>query len=1126
MESEHLLIRKLDRFIRKYYTNRIIRGALLTVGTLSGSYLLFVVLENLFHFDSLVRTIFFYLFLLIGLSALTIWIIRPLLSYFRIGQRLSYEVAANIIGMHFAEIQDKLLNALQLIQLREHGVKDVDLLLASIDQKINNLKVFQFTRIINYKRNLRYLKVAIPPIAIIVIALLIAPSFISEPTRRIVDYSTIYETPSPFRVELLNHDLYAFQQEDFDLKVKVAGEEIPADLYIQTEGYTYRMKKSSPTDFSFVFKSLQGETGFQISANRYLSPEYLIHVYPRPTILSFTVIFTYPGYTGRNREEIENTGDIVVPKGTNIEWRWATKDVETLNLRMLGREIQLDKAGSNLFTYSERCTSSGNYSIQPENNYTTSSDSLSYKIICIEDGYPSILTEIHTDTVSPSGLFFNGSLKDDYGFSKLEFHYQLRLGNDTSVMEQSSVKLPVSLDTREEFFYYSIDVNTYIKNPGDRMSYYFEVWDNDGINGVKSTKSELREIKTLTISEMQESASESEKRIKEDIAFSREEAKEVEKAIDELSRKMIEKQELNWQEKKEIQELINRNENMLNAIEEVKEKNLNNIRMEEQFLQTSQSVIEKQKRLNELMEELMTEEMKKTLQELKDLMEQVDKEKLKTLMDEMKMTAKEMEQQLDRNLELFKQIEFERKLDENISELRKLAEEQKQLADQLESDESVTPKSKENQEKLNNSFDSIQSELAKLSELDKQLEQPVGIEKTAQQQESIDASMSEAKDKMEENKKEGAAKSQKSAAGQMEQLANDLEMMQEDSEMEQYAEDARQIRQILENLLTVSFDQEELIARTRIINRNDPRFQEIISEQNQMNENLAPVKDSLVAIGKRQFIIQPIITRELDAINRNIKETVESLTERNIALGLSKQQFSMTSLNNLAVLLDEAMEQMNRNMNMSMQGKSSKMCLNPSQGKGKKSMKNIRQMQQQMSEQIERIRKGLQEQKDSKSEKGQKGQTGEKGEKGERGLNEEIARLAAEQEAIRQELQKYEQYIKEQGEMDSGGLQNAIKEMEENERDLINKNITRESLLRQQQILTRLLESEKAEQVREQQEKREADEAKNQKYSNPDQKFEYNQYSVGGSDVLRYKALPVNHFYKDKSMRYLIQISK
>ncbi|MBE0648580.1 MAG: hypothetical protein IH596_12455, partial [Bacteroidales bacterium] len=1011
MESEHLLIQKLDRFIRKYYANRILRGALLTSGTLAGTYLLFVIPESLFRFDSIVRTLFFYLFLTVGAGTIFFWILRPLLAYLHLGHRISHETAATIIGQHFSEIQDKLLNALQLIKLRGQQQGDIELLLASIDQKISNLKVFPFQRVINYKRNVRYLKVAIPPVAIILTALLIAPSFISEPTRRIVDYTTAYEPPAPFTLELLNKELSAFQQEDFELKVRITGKELPADLYIQTEGYTYRMKASSPTQFSYVFNSLQGQTTFRISANRYLSKEYVIRVFPRPTILSFTILLTYPGYVGKNPEEFENTGDLVVPMGTEVEWRWVTKDVERLNLRMRNRNILLKREGSNTFIYRENCTSSGNYSVKPENEYTTSSDSLSYKIICLEDAYPSILTEFHTDTVMPSALFFDGSLKDDYGFTKLEFHYRVNRGNDTATLLQGSLNLPVSLDKRDEIFYYSVDINDYVKNPGDRVSYYFEVWDNDGIHGPKSAKSEIREIKTLTVSEMQEVARESEKRIKEDFKFSREEAKELEKAIDQLNRKMMEKQELSWQEKREIEELIRRNEEMLKAIEQVKEENLKNIRMEEQFLQTSESVMEKQKRLNELMEEFMTEEMKKTLQELKDLMEQVDKTKLKSLMEEMKMTAKEMEQQLDRNLELFKQIEFERKLEENISELRKMAEEQKKLAMQMEKEKSVTEQNKTDQEKLNSSFDSLQNELAKLKELDKQLEQPVGIEKTEQQQDSISNSMADAKDKMEENEKKEAAKSQKNAGKQMEQLANDLEMMQQESEMDQYAEDAQQIRQILENLLTVSFDQEELIARTRTINRNDPRFQDIISEQSQMNENLGPVRDSLIAIGKRQFLIQPVITRELNSINRNIKETVESLTDRNIALALSKQQFSMTSLNNLAVLLDEAMEQMNRNMNMSMQGKSSKMCQNPSQGKGKKSMKNIRQMQQQMSQQMEKIRKGLQKQKEDKSQQGKEGKKGEKGEQGMRGMNEEIARLAAEQEAIREELQKYEQYM-------------------------------------------------------------------------------------------------------------------
>lgn len=1123
MGNEQVLIYKLDQFIRKFYKNRMIRGGLLTLGILAGSYLLFVVLENLFRFNPTIRTLFFYLFFGIGGVTIFLWIGRPLLSYLQLGKRISREAAAIIIGQHFLEIQDKLLNALQLIQVKEHKESDLELLAASIDQKIHNLRFFRFDRSIDYRKNLRYLKVAVPPIGLIVLAFFISPAFISEPTKRIVDYSTAYEIPFPFKVSINNKELTAFQQEDFELMVTVSGEEIPAEIYIQTDGYTYRMNKSSDTEYSFIFKSLQRETAFRISANRYLSNEYLIKVYPRPTILSFEVILTFPAYTGKKNEEIQNIGDLVVPKGTNIEWHWETKDADRLTLRIRERELLLNANENNLFIYKDWCMSSGNYSVKPENAYSASSDSLDYKISCLEDGYPSIVTEETNEKDVPSGLFFTGTMKDDYGLSKLEFHYLVQYGNDTLLRNEGVVRLPIDKENRESLFYYSLDVNDYLQYPGGTMRYYFEVWDNDGINGPKATRSEIREIETIAFERIAENATEKRKEIREKLESFRDEIRRVEQTIDQLNRKMMEKQTLDWQEKKEIEELIRTNEKMLEEIEQVKGKNNYNIKQEEQFLKTSQSVIEKQKRLSELMEELMTDEMKKTLEELKKLMEQVDKTKLKEVMDEMKMTSREMEQQLDRNLELFKQIEFERKLEENIETIRKIAEEQETLEEKTRQEERPFEKSQKEQKELGKKFDSVRNELAKLNEMEKELGQKIGIEQTEPQQDSVKKSLKEAEDKLEKKEKENATKSQKNASDQMNKLASDLEMIQQNMEMEQYAEDLHLIRQILENLITISFDQEELIERTRTISKNDPRFQEIISEQNQMNENLEPVTDSLIAIGKRQLLIQPIITRELNTIHRNIQETVESLTEKNIPAALSKQQYSMTSLNNLAVLLNEAMEQMNRNMNMNMQGGMSKMCQNPSMGKGKKSMKNLRQMQQKLSKKMEEIRKGLQEQKEGNKKTGEKG---EQGKKGEDGLNEEIARLAAEQEAIREELKRYEQFLKEHGEMDQSNLLKAIEEMDENQRDLINKQVTRESLLRQQQILTRLLESEKAEQVREQQEKREAEEAKNQKYSNPDQKLEYNKYSERGSDMLKYTTLPVTIFYKNKSMKYLIQINQ
>ena len=132
MRPYDLLIEKLDQFIRKYYSNLLSRG----VVSLLISCLLFVVLisvgEYYLYFPSLIRLLFWCLFLGLNCFILVQWIIRPLLALFKLGKRLQYEDAALIIGKHFPEIDDKLLNVLQLQQL-DHATTSSALLAASID---------------------------------------------------------------------------------------------------------------------------------------------------------------------------------------------------------------------------------------------------------------------------------------------------------------------------------------------------------------------------------------------------------------------------------------------------------------------------------------------------------------------------------------------------------------------------------------------------------------------------------------------------------------------------------------------------------------------------------------------------------------------------------------------------------------------------------------------------------------------------------------------------------------------------------------------------------------------------------------------------------------------------------
>ena len=121
-------------------------------------------------------------------------------------------------------------------------------------------------------------------------------------------------------------------------------------------------------------------------------------------------------------------------------------------------------------------------------------------------------------------------------------------------------------------------------------------------------------------------------------------------------------------------------------------------------------------------------------------------------------------------------------------------------------------------------------------------------------------------------------------------------------------------------------------------------------------------------------------------------------------------------------------------------------------GMGKKpSNKQLRKMQEGLAKQMEEMKK--------KMEGFNKGE-GKSGEGGE--MSKEFAQMAAKQAAIRKEVEKMAQELNGDGSGNGNKLNDIAKEMEETERDLVNKQLTMESLKRQQDIVTRLLQSRKS----------------------------------------------------------------
>ncbi|HNX42929.1 MAG TPA: hypothetical protein PKI35_00720 [Bacteroidales bacterium] len=1114
MENNYyLLLRKIDAFIRKYYKNQLIRGAIYSLALLALFFILISALEYFSWFSTTIRTILFYSYLTATAFILGRFVIIPLLKLRRIGKIISHEEAANIIGRHFTDVKDILLNTLQLKNQCDDELASRDLIEASIDQKTEKLRPVNFTGAIDLKQNRKYLKFALPPAILILAVLIISPSAVTEPATRILHHKSIFEKPAPFEITVLNSHLKAVQQEDFELKIKLTGNEIPGELFLRIGDAVYRMEKENNIRFNYTFKNIQQRVVFNFEAGDYNSKEYTLEVLPKPIILSFDIQADYPQYTGRKPEKFENAGDITVPAGTLLTWKFYLKDSNVLYLRLFNKVRDLPTKNSNVITWSTRVNESAGYSVMVGNEHFKNIDSLQYFINVIPDLYPEISVNEYSDSIYENRLYYKGSVKDDYGFSRLAFCYTVK-SEGSKATDNKVILKDISLEKNvlQQPFYFFMDVAALSLKPGDILEYYFEVWDNDAINHFKSTRSQKGVFRIPTVDEIEKKTEEKNEDIKDRMETAISQSRKLQQQIENFDRKLIEKDEIGWQEKQQLQQMIDKQKQLQNEIEEIKKENHDKALKEEQFKDIDQSIMEKQQKLEELFDQILPDEMKKMYEELQQLLEKVDKEKVQDMLEEMKMNNEDMEKQLDRNLEMFKQLEFEKKLQETIDKIKESADKQEKLSEKTgdakrEELESISRE----QDVLNKQFDNIRNDLNDLEKKNSELSDPNNLSNTDPMEESIQKEMDNSKEQLENKSGKNASKSQKSAGEKMQELGQKLENMQNEMNEENNAEDIETLRQILENLVDISFGQEKLMTELNTIGVNNPKYLQVIQDQKNLKDDLKMVEDSLFSLSKRQSAVEPFVMREINAIDNNMEETLDALNGRTVNTAKSKQQYIMTSVNNIALMLAESMKEMQSNMSFGGSGKSKSQCNNPKAGNGKSGkMNSLRQLQEQLNKQ-------LGEMKNEMDKNGSK-----PGNKGSSQMSEKLARMAAQQEALRKQLQEIGEEMLKEGYGDGKSIKQTLQNMEQTETDIVNKRITRETMLRQQEIVTRLLESEKAEQKRDLDEKRESNEGKDRFYENPAAFFDYKKLKEKDNEMIRVVPPSLKPFYKRKANAYFL----
>lgn len=1124
-DNYSLLIEKLDGFIRKFYINQLLRGALYTVGAVLGLFILLNVAEYYLYFGTGTRTVLLWSFIAMSGFALYQWVALPLMHYFHLGKVISHEKAASIIGEHFTDVKDKLLNILQLKQQSNNAIY-AELINASINQKSEEIRLVAFQSAIDLGKNRKYLRYALPPIMLLLFLMLGAPNIIREGTMRLWNSGTRYEKPAPFRF-LLNADtLQAVQFSDYVLKVTVDGAALPNEVFISLGNVQYRLAKNAANEFSYKFVNVQKDTEFKLFAGGVESRDYLLNVIRKPNILSFTTKLKFPAYVGRASEELSNVGDLVVPQGTNIGWVFDAQNTDNLALKF-GAEPGTDskRFDQQLFQFNRRALKDEVYKIILSNSALAGADSIAYTITVVPDLHPQISVEEFKDSSNLRQSFFAGEASDDYGLQNLTFNYQIKKTKGGQ-MPMNTVKIdkPAGKQTQYD---YSWDIRDLQLDPGDEVQYYFEVFDNDAVNGSKSARTGLMLYKLPSLNEMQQQQSENNEQIKKDLEKALKESQKVQDELKKLRDKVLQKKELDWQTRKEMEKLLDRQKNIQEQLEQAKQNFDKNKQQQQEFNQQSEQLQEKQEKLEQMMEETMSQEMQQLLEDIQKLLEEQNKDQALEKMEDMQLKNEEMSKDIERLKELYKQLEVEQMLDQQIENLEELAKDQEALVEPTEAAEKPTEELEKDQKDLNERMDELTKKMDELLKKNEELKRPQEIEDNKQEMNDAKEDMKDAKEDIKGKKNKSAGKKQKSAANKMKNMANKMKQNKASGEMEQMEEDLKTIRQLLENLVSLSFAQENTMNDVSNTTVNTPRYVELSQEQFKIKDDFRLVEDSLQALANRQFEISGIITEKVTEVKYAFAQSLGEMEERRVNTANMQQQNAMKNLNDLALLLAEAMQNMQEQMASEMPGSQS--CQKPGNKKGKGSGKGKSKGEgegdgkggapkDKMSKSQEDLNKIMKDLKERLEKQGPDGAGGAGGQKPSN--SKEFAQLAAKQAALRNALRQLQKEKMEQGKGDPN-LEQAIDGMDKIERDLVNKRLTNEMLKRQQEILTRLLEHEKAEREREQDEKRQAESARQIQPKMPPALEEYLKKRRAEIEQFRTVSPALKPYYKQLVEEYL-----
>lgn len=874
-----------------------------------------------------------------------------------------------------------------------------------------------------------------------------------------------FQKPNPFTYIVAPGSVTLEQGDDFTPSIRFQGEH-PSDLKLAfktdiEEEYRTRLPAETIGDsITFSSLSLPTDGSYYFEMDGYKSEPYRAEVQLLPRFETLTVTVVPPAYTRLDSSrytypfsqvrayrgsEIHLEGKVNKQLESLAVIRRNNDNEDTLNLssqdrRLFKHRFELAARDTLLFT-------------MRDNHGLTNKNPFEFLLEPIEDEHPFVQLvrpESDLEMKNPEDLLLEYEASDDFGLTAVRLHYEIQRAFKQNA-EQHSVSVPTPpLNRTEQFNWKVTELNP---KPRDQISFRIEVSDNDQINGSKTTRSRTITITfpSLTdfVNELENRESTAQEKL-QDISDTYEQMREEYNRFQEQLRQ---NPQGDWEQQQTLEEVKKQQNEIDRKVKELNE-DFEQLRKD---LEDSDLLSEETRRtyeeLQQLMEEIDDPELMKALEELQKSLGNLSQEELRKALENYEFNEQQYQERLKRTVELFKTLKLNSDLEKLSRAFEELSKEEQSLSEEeLEQSEQLS-----RQEAVKKDLEQLEEELQKLSENPPQKARKQLEELQKKSSEEIEQAKKELQENIEKlQEQESSGESNESVRQQQQRLRQQFEKLAEQMQnARQQLNNQRQqvnitaLQYILHSLINLSENQEDLSQETEALSYRSQAFVEKARQEKQIQQQFAQIADSLFRVSSEIPSFSNAINRKKNSVQDQLQTAVEMLAERDKSKATFAERQSLGGINELTTMIASLLDQL---QNSQGQG-----------GGGAMTMQQFMEQLQQMSGQQQQLNQQIQDFiNDIQGDRLSKDQV------------ERLNQMARQQNEIRKQIEE----LQRNGGLESGDqvlseLERLSEEMEKTINDLRGGETDPFMIKRQQNILSRMLNAEKALQERDEEERRE-----------------------------------------------------